>query len=139
MPTIGVQGQQQMNSLALVAQRPRNRKVARGCLSKKSYQALDDPVVTTDWLARHLDQVSILDVRGHVSTELVQPGVEKSTYSADYDAYLEGHIPVRAAAQVAKCSADAASLALLHAATATAGSAHSKQQPVVVESALLPS
>jgi 3-mercaptopyruvate sulfurtransferase SseA len=55
---------------------------------------LDDPVVTTDWLAQHLDEVTLLDVRGHVDTVLVEPGVEKSTYMADYDAYLEGHIPV---------------------------------------------
>lgn len=96
----GLQGQQQRNSLAqaLVAQRPGNRTVARSRTSAADYQALDDPVVTTDWLARHLDQVSILDVRGHVSTELVQPGVEQSTYTADYDAYLEGHIPVRGSA-----------------------------------------
>jgi hypothetical protein len=39
-------------------------------------------------------QVSILDVRGHVDTVLVEEGAEKSTYLADYDAYLEGHIPV---------------------------------------------
>jgi hypothetical protein len=39
--------------------------------------------------------VTVLDVRGHVDTEVVEPGVEKSTYMADYDAYLEGHIPVR--------------------------------------------
>ena len=39
--------------------------------------------------------MSILDVRGHVDTVLVEPGVEKSSYLADYDAYLEGHIPVR--------------------------------------------
>jgi hypothetical protein len=39
-------------------------------------------------------QVSILDIRGHVDTALVEQGVEKSTYLADYDDYLEGHIPV---------------------------------------------
>jgi hypothetical protein len=55
---------------------------------------LEDPIVTTDWLAQHLDEVTVLDVRGHVDTALVEPGVEKSTYIADYDAYLEGHIPV---------------------------------------------
>jgi 3-mercaptopyruvate sulfurtransferase SseA len=57
---------------------------------------LDDPVVTTNWLAQHLNEVTVLDVRGHVDTEVVEPGVEKSTYMADYDAYLEGHIPVSA-------------------------------------------
>lgn len=97
MPHSGLQGQQQRNSLAqtLFPRRHGSRKAARQCLSTRAYQALDDPVVTTDWLAKHLDQVSILDVRGHVSTKPVQPGVEQSTYTADYDAYLEGHIPVR--------------------------------------------
>lgn len=92
----GLHRQQQRNSLAqtLCLQRHGNRKPARNCLVTKSYQALEDPVVTTDWLAKHLDQVSILDVRGHVNTKLVQPGVEQSTYTADYDAYLEGHVPV---------------------------------------------
>jgi len=64
------------------------------CTVTRSYQAAADPVVTTDWLAQHLEEVAILDVRGHVDTQLVQPGVEESTYVADYDAYLEGHIPV---------------------------------------------
>ncbi|KAF6264271.1 Rhodanese-like domain-containing protein [Scenedesmus sp. NREL 46B-D3] len=57
------------------------------------YSAAPDPVVTTQWLADHVDEVSILDVRGLVDTVLVEEGVEQSTYSADYDAYLEGHIP----------------------------------------------
>lgn len=60
----------------------------------RSYRAADDPVVTTEWLAQRLDEVTVLDVRGHVDTAVVEPGVEKSTYLADYDAYLEGHIPV---------------------------------------------
>ena len=51
-------------------------------------------MVTTDWLAAHLDEVSILDVRGRVDTAAVEPGVEVSQYLAEYDAYLEGHIPV---------------------------------------------
>lgn len=36
----------------------------------------------------------MLDVRGHVDTKTLEPGVEKSTYLAAYDEYLEGHIPV---------------------------------------------
>uniref|UniRef100_A0A383W482 Rhodanese domain-containing protein n=1 Tax=Tetradesmus obliquus TaxID=3088 RepID=A0A383W482_TETOB len=59
----------------------------------QSYTAHPDPVVTTQWLANHLDEVSILDVRGHVDSVLVGEGVEQSTYVADYAAYLEGHIP----------------------------------------------
>lgn len=30
---------------------------------------------------------------GHVDSYLVEEGVEKSEYKADYDEYLEGHIP----------------------------------------------
>lgn len=72
------------------------RKVIRAypCTVTRSYQAAADPVVTTEWLVQHLEEVAILDVRGHVDTQLVQPGVEESTYVAEYDAYLEGHIPV---------------------------------------------
>lgn len=73
----------------------RHHARTRKLLSRRSsYHALDDPVVTANWLAQHLNEVTVLDVRGHVDTEVVEPGVEKSTYMADYDAYLEGHIPV---------------------------------------------
>lgn len=64
-----------------------------------AYSAADDPLVTTDWLAQHLTEVTVLDVRGHVDTVLVNPGEEQSTYRPDYDAYLEGHIPVSCAAR----------------------------------------
>jgi hypothetical protein len=60
-----------------------------------AYQAAADPVVSTDWLCQRLNEVTVLDVRGRVDTTLLAPGVEQSTYSAAYDAYLEGHIPVR--------------------------------------------
>lgn len=62
----------------------------------------NDPVVSTEWLAQHLEEVSVLDVRGHVDTVFTEPGVEKSTYLADYDAYLEGHIPVSELAAAAE-------------------------------------
>jgi hypothetical protein len=38
--------------------------------------------------------VSVLDARGRVDTVTVSPGVEKSSYVACYDDYLEGHVPV---------------------------------------------
>jgi hypothetical protein len=41
-----------------------------------------------------LQEVTILDVRGRVDSREVSPGVEQSDYIAEYDAYLEGHIPV---------------------------------------------
>jgi hypothetical protein len=40
-------------------------------------------------------EVSLIDVRGRVDTVDTEPGVQKSTYIAEYDSYLEGHIPVR--------------------------------------------
>lgn len=59
-----------------------------------TYAVALDPVVSTQWLAQHMQEVNVLDIRGHVDTVEVEPGVEKSTYVADYDAYLESHIPV---------------------------------------------
>lgn len=45
----------------------------------------------------HRQDVSILDVRGRVDTVELEPGVEKSSYIAEYDeGYLAGHIPVSA-------------------------------------------
>ena len=46
----------------------------------------------------HLQDVSILDVRGRVQTKLHSENaqgcrLEMSEYFADYDTYLEGHIP----------------------------------------------
>lgn len=38
--------------------------------------------------------MKVLDIRGHVDTREVAPGVEKSTYVPEYDAYLKAHIPV---------------------------------------------
>jgi hypothetical protein len=75
------------------------RPPARHCSKhiSRSYRAADDPVVTTDWLAQHLEEVTVLDVRGQVDTVTVEEGVEKSEYLAGYDAYLEGHIPVSVA------------------------------------------
>lgn len=80
-------------AIALRAPTPRTR-----LRTSKSYKAAADPVVTTEWLAQNLDQVSVIDIRGHVDTVLGEPGVEQSTYVADYNAYLEGHIPVSSSA-----------------------------------------
>ncbi|MBX6312182.1 MAG: sulfurtransferase [Isosphaeraceae bacterium] len=55
----------------------------------------DDPLVTTDWLAQHLEDPSlrVVDIRGYVSTRPVAPGVEEATYQGAYEEYLNGHIP----------------------------------------------
>lgn len=70
------------------------------CSLAADYVAAADPVVSTDWLSRRMDgdEVTILDVRGCVDTAELSPGVEQSTYKAEYGAYLAGHIPVRARA-----------------------------------------
>lgn len=70
------------------------RPASREVHTLAAYRAADDPLVTTDWLAQRLTEVTVLDVRGHVDTVLVNPGEEQSMYRPDYDAYLEGHIPV---------------------------------------------
>lgn len=75
--------------------RPAYRLNKNGSCRVASYTAEIDPVVTTAWLQDHLEEVTVLDVRGHVDTVLVGEGVEQSTYVADYDQYLEGHVPVR--------------------------------------------
>jgi hypothetical protein len=59
-----------------------------------AYAAAADPIVSTEWLAARLNEVTVLDVRGCVDAVELKPGVERSTYVASYDAYLAGHIPV---------------------------------------------
>jgi thiosulfate/3-mercaptopyruvate sulfurtransferase len=55
----------------------------------------DDPLVTTDWLAAHLDDpnLRVVDIRGSVTTRAVAPGVEVATYRGAPEEYLAGHIP----------------------------------------------
>jgi thiosulfate/3-mercaptopyruvate sulfurtransferase len=52
-------------------------------------------LVTTDWLAEHLDDpdVRVVDMRGYVVTRPVGPGVEEAEYRGARDEYLAGHIP----------------------------------------------
>jgi thiosulfate/3-mercaptopyruvate sulfurtransferase len=54
-----------------------------------------DPLVSTDWLASHLDDpnVRVVDCRGVVVTRQTEPGVEVATYRGSYEEYLAGHIP----------------------------------------------
>ncbi len=54
-----------------------------------------DSIVTTDWLAEHLDDpdLRVVDVRGYVTTRPVEPGVEEATYRGARDEYLSGHLP----------------------------------------------
>ncbi|QDV33196.1 sulfurtransferase [Tautonia plasticadhaerens] len=55
----------------------------------------DQPLVSTDWLAEHLDDpaIRVLDIRGYVSTRPVGPGEEEATYRGAPEEFEAGHIP----------------------------------------------
>ncbi|RUL87573.1 sulfurtransferase [Tautonia sociabilis] len=55
----------------------------------------DQPLVSTDWLAEHLEdpRVRVLDIRGYVSTRPVGPGEEEATYRGAPEEFEAGHIP----------------------------------------------
>ncbi|HKI19231.1 MAG TPA: rhodanese-like domain-containing protein, partial [Isosphaeraceae bacterium] len=52
-------------------------------------------LLSTDWLAEHLGDanVRVIDIRGHVVTSAVAPGVERAAYRGAREEYLAGHIP----------------------------------------------
>ncbi|MGO9463031.1 MAG: sulfurtransferase [Isosphaeraceae bacterium] len=52
-------------------------------------------VVSTDWLANHLNDpaVRVVDMRGYVTTRAIAPGVEHAEYRGARDEYLAAHIP----------------------------------------------
>jgi thiosulfate/3-mercaptopyruvate sulfurtransferase len=54
-----------------------------------------DLLITTDWLAEHLDDtdVRVADVRGYVISRPLEPGVEEADYRGAHGEYLAGHIP----------------------------------------------
>ena len=54
-----------------------------------------DLIVSTEWLAAHLDdpEVRVVDIRGYVITRQLEPGVEQAIYQHAHNEYLEGHIP----------------------------------------------
>ncbi len=54
-----------------------------------------DLVVSTEWLAAHLSDpnLRVVDMRGHVVTKPVAPGVEQADYRGARAEYLAGHIP----------------------------------------------
>jgi thiosulfate/3-mercaptopyruvate sulfurtransferase len=54
-----------------------------------------DPLVTTDWLAGHLDDsgVRIVDIRGYVKKTDLGEGRQRADYLAARDEYDEAHIP----------------------------------------------
>jgi thiosulfate/3-mercaptopyruvate sulfurtransferase len=52
-------------------------------------------LVTTKWLAEHLDDpdIRVVDMRGYVVTRPVGPGVDEAEYRGARDEYLAAHIP----------------------------------------------
>jgi thiosulfate/3-mercaptopyruvate sulfurtransferase len=54
-----------------------------------------EPIVTTDWLEAHLrdPDLRVVDMRGSVSTRLVEPGVEEATYRGAREEFKAGHVP----------------------------------------------
>src|ERR687890_228797 len=54
-----------------------------------------DPLVTTDWLAAHLDdeKVRVVDIRGYVDKTDLGGGRQKAEYLAAREEYDEAHIP----------------------------------------------
>jgi thiosulfate/3-mercaptopyruvate sulfurtransferase len=56
---------------------------------------MSDLLVTTDWLAEHLNdpKVRVVDIRGYVVTRPVAPGVEEAEYRGARAEYLAAHIP----------------------------------------------
>jgi thiosulfate/3-mercaptopyruvate sulfurtransferase len=56
---------------------------------------LAEPVVSTDWLAQHLEDpaVRVVDIRGYVHIQTIAHGVERAEYRGCRDEYLAAHIP----------------------------------------------
>lgn len=54
-----------------------------------------DPLVTTDWLAAHLNDpdLRVVDMRGYVTTRPLAPGLDEATYRGAPEEYQAGHIP----------------------------------------------
>ncbi len=52
-------------------------------------------LVTTDWLAAHLDDpdVRVVDMRGYVVTRPIGPGEDEAEYRGAREEYLAGHLP----------------------------------------------
>jgi thiosulfate/3-mercaptopyruvate sulfurtransferase len=54
-----------------------------------------DPLVTTDWLAAHLEDenLCVVDIRGYVKKSDLGGGRQKADYLAAREEYDEAHIP----------------------------------------------
>ncbi|MEJ7839637.1 MAG: sulfurtransferase [Thermomicrobiales bacterium] len=54
---------------------------------------LQDDLVSVEWLASHLDEVRVVDIRGYVKTEDLGGGRQQATYAGARDEFDAGHIP----------------------------------------------
>jgi thiosulfate/3-mercaptopyruvate sulfurtransferase len=56
---------------------------------------IKDMLVTTEWLAEHLNDpdIRVVDIRGYVVTRPIGPGVEEAEYRGAREEYLAAHIP----------------------------------------------
>ena len=52
-----------------------------------------DPLITTDWLADHLGNVRVVDIRGYVKKTDLGEGRQKAEYLGASDEYDEAHLP----------------------------------------------
>ena len=54
-----------------------------------------NPLVTAEWLEKHLNDpgIRVVDMRGYVTTRPLEPGVEEATYRGAPQEYLASHIP----------------------------------------------
>ena len=54
-----------------------------------------DPLVTTDWLAEHLNDpdLRVVDIRGYVKKEDLEEGRQRAEYLAAREEYDEAHLP----------------------------------------------
>jgi thiosulfate/3-mercaptopyruvate sulfurtransferase len=54
---------------------------------------LTDDLVTAEWLAEHLDDVRVVDIRGYVRATDLGSGKQHAEYTGARDEYESGHIP----------------------------------------------
>jgi thiosulfate/3-mercaptopyruvate sulfurtransferase len=79
----------------------RSRRSVIWIAAATQFQPLEDTtmatdlVVSTQWLAEHLNDptVRVVDMRGSVTTKQIAPGVEHADYRGARDEYLAAHIP----------------------------------------------
>lgn len=54
---------------------------------------LKDDLISVEWLAEHLNEVRVVDIRGYVKSVDLGGGRQQSTYTGAIDEFAAGHIP----------------------------------------------